>query len=368
MKKIIINDREKGLLFHNGRFVGVRGAGKYRLRRGQEMEVLTVDLAVTTPKATADVLLANETFRAETVPVSVPDGHIALCFRGGHLVFVLQAAAAPHIFWRAAGAYTFRLVDINDPFVPEDIPATLFASIHAGYYTKVEVPPYCRGRLSVDNRPARLLEPGTYYFWKGPKKVACDIVDTRLCALELVGQEMLSRDKVTLRLNFLCHYRVTDCERIASELDNYIEHLHTAAQLALREYVGAHTLDELLADKEAISRFTYERLAEKAPSLYLTVTDAAVKDIILPGDIREIMNTVLLAEKRAQANVITRREEVASTRSLLNTAKLMEENPTLARLKEMECIERICENVGNINLNGSSDILAQLVGLLHKPA
>ena len=78
------------------------------------------------------------------------------------------------------------------------------------------------------------------------------------------------------------------------------------------------------------------------------------------------MNTVIAAEKRAQANVITRREEVASTRSLLNTAKLMDENQTLYRLKELEYIERICENAGSINLNGGSDILAQLTALIHK--
>jgi len=94
------------------------------------------------------------------------------------------------------------------------------------------------------------------------------------------------------------------------------------------------------------------------------IKDAGVKDIILPGEIREIMNTVLVAEKRAQANVITRREEVASTRSLLNTAKLMEENQTLYKLKEMEYIERICENVGNINLNSNGDILTQFAALL----
>ena len=81
---------------------------------------------------------------------------------------------------------------------------------------------------------------------------------------------------------------------------------------------------------------------------------------------REIMNTVLIAEKRAQANVITRREEVASTRSLLNTAKLLDENKTLYRLKELEYLERICENVGNITLNGNSDILTQLAAFIQK--
>ena len=77
------------------------------------------------------------------------------------------------------------------------------------------------------------------------------------------------------------------------------------------------------------------------------------------------MNTVLIAEKRAQANVITRREEVASTRSLLNTAKLMDENQTLYKLKEMEFVERICENVGNISLNGNGNVLTQLTDILN---
>ena len=87
--------------------------------------------------------------------------------------------------------------------------------------------------------------------------------------------------------------------------------------------------------------------------------------VLSQGEIREIMNTVLVAEKRAQANVITRREEVASTRSLLNTAKLMDENQTLYKLKELEYVERICENVGNISLNGNGNILSQLTAILN---
>lgn len=92
----------------------------------------------------------------------------------------------------------------------------------------------------------------------------------------------------------------------------------------------------------------------------MEIVNAGIKDIILPGEIREIMNTVLVAEKKAQANVIMRREEVASTRSLLNTAKLMEENRTLMRLKEMEYLEKICDKVGSITLNGGKSVLDQL--------
>ena len=123
-------------------------------------------------------------------------------------------------------------------------------------------------------------------------------------------------------------------------------------------------IDEILENKDEITKFVVEKLKAKEKALFVEIVEAGVKDIILPGEIREIMNTVLIAEKKAQANVISRREEVASTRSLLNTAKLMDENKTLYKLKELEYVERICENVGNITLNGSGDILAQLTSIL----
>lgn len=122
---------------------------------------------------------------------------------------------------------------------------------------------------------------------------------------------------------------------------------------------------EILENKDQMSEFVFAKLKAKEKELFVEITDAGVKDIILPGEIREIMNTVLVAEKRAQANVITRREEVASTRSLLNTAKLMDENQTLYKLKELEYVERICENVGNISLNGNGNILGQLTAILN---
>ena len=97
--------------------------------------------------------------------------------------------------------------------------------------------------------------------------------------------------------------------------------------------------------------------------MFVEFSDAGLKDIILPGEIRDIMNTVLVAEKNAQANVIARREEVASTRSLLNTAKLMEENATLYKLKKLEYLEKICDRVGNISVGGGN-LLGELREIL----
>lgn len=79
---------------------------------------------------------------------------------------------------------------------------------------------------------------------------------------------------------------------------------------------------------------------------------------------KDILNTVLLAEKKAQANLLTRREETASTRSLLNTAKLMDENQTLFRLKELEFLEKICDRIGSISVTGGGDLLERLSSLI----
>jgi len=91
--------------------------------------------------------------------------------------------------------------------------------------------------------------------------------------------------------------------------------------LALCRYIGKYRLDELLVQKNDISDALLEKLRSEQDRLFVEFRESGIKDIILPGEIRSIMNTVLVAEKTAQANVISRREEVASTHSLLNTAK-----------------------------------------------
>jgi regulator of protease activity HflC (stomatin/prohibitin superfamily) len=131
-------------------------------------------------------------------------------------------------------------------------------------------------------------------------------------------------------------------------------------QLALREYIGMLTLDELLERKTIVSENILETMSASAANIGVEITESGIRDIILPGDVKDIMNQVLVAEKKAQANIITRREETASTRSLLNTAKLMEDNTMLFKLKEMEYVEKIADKINRISLSGGNQVLDQL--------
>lgn len=269
-----------------------------------------------------------------------------------------------HAFFKAWGEHEFKTVDISTPEVAADIPEYIFAKLPRELYIKAGVAEHQKARLYFNRRLIKILDAGTYYFWRTDVRVDVECIDTRLTKMDITGQEILTQDKVSVRVNFVCNYRVTDYAKIATEIDDYREQIHIAAQLALRDYIGKYRIDEILESKEEMSKYVFTRLKAREKELFVEITDAGVKDIILPGEIRDIMNTVLVAEKRAQANVITRREEVASTRSLLNTAKLMDENKTLYKLKELEYIERICENVGSINVSGNGDLLSQLTAVL----
>ncbi len=361
MRKVIINENQRAFLFKNGKYEKMLTAGKYSLRKGMDAEIVNLDSSITPRHCALDTLLSDKQVAQSVITAEVSDRQIALHYVNGVFESILKSGR--YAYWNIFDKHEFKIVDITDPMMNGVVPEHVFPRIANIYYTKVEIAEYQKGRLYYNNKFIRILDAGTYYFWKNGTKIDVGIVDTRLTQLNIAGQEVLTLDKVAVRINFVLNYRVTDYVKILTEIDDFTEQLHVAAQLALREFVSKHKLDEILDSKDELGSYIFSKLKTKEKELYVEITEAGVKDIILPGEVRAIMNTVLIAEKRAQASVITRREEVASTRSLLNTARLMDENRTLYRLKELEYIERICENVGNINL-GSGDMLTQLAGIL----
>jgi regulator of protease activity HflC (stomatin/prohibitin superfamily) len=199
----------------------------------------------------------------------------------------------------------------------------------------------CVGVLFLDGRYADSLEPGPWAFWKGSADVRVVEVDLRELTLDVQGQEIITADKVSLRLNAVATYRVTDPRRAVCTADDYKQALYREAQLVLRAVVGTRELDSLLADREAVASEAATLLAPRAQGLGLEVATLGIRDLILPGDMKELMNKVTEARKAAEANLITRREETAALRSQANTAKLLAENPTLMRLRELEVLEKV---------------------------
>jgi hypothetical protein len=363
MKKVVIQENQRGLLFHNGRYIKLLQAGKYHTYGGRQIEVLDMTAPIASEKVSVRMLLKDQELAAQTTLIEVEDEHLAFHFVNGKFKDVLRTGT--YLYWSVQDVHTWIDEDISTPEISPEFPRHLFhRSPVVPFCHRVVVEEWQKALLFFNSKLERVLDAGEYYFWRGNTAITTKLLDTRLIQMDIDGQELLTADKVTLRINFICHYRIVDFVRIAMEIADYEEQMHVLAQMALREYVAKYRMDELLENKEQVSAYVLEKLVAQAPNLFVEIVDAGIKDIILPGEIRSIMNTVLVAEKQAQANVITRREEVASTRSLLNTAKLMDENKTLYKLKELEYIEKICEHVGNINVGSGSGLMEQLTNLL----
>ena len=126
--------------------------------------------------------------------------------------------------------------------------------------------------------------------------------------------------------------------------------------------MGTCTLDDLLARKEELNDTIERQVRGRVAAYGLQLESIGVKDIILPGEMKAILNRVVEAEKEAQANLIRRREETAATRSLHNTAKMLEQSPVLLRLKELEALEKVSEHIDQLTVFGGLDgVLGQLV-------
>lgn len=358
MKKVRINIGHVGLVYKNGDYKRVIEAGSHWLGFGE-----SVDVFDQTKRFHSDtdlnILLQDEEFANKLNIIEVKDSELVLRYDYGIIKEVL--IPGKYVYWKGINNYTYKRIDltkieITDEVSREEIGKTVLTS----YVRSATITSYEKGLLFIDGKYQRELTGGTYYFWRNAIPVTVEKVDTRQLRMEVSGQEILTKDKAAIRINFETIYKVVDIEKALIDNKDYEKQLYVIAQLSVREQVSTLTLDELLEQKDVISEAILQSVKSKVASLGVAIFSCGIKDIILPGDVKDIMNQVLIAQKKAQANVITRREETASARSQLNTAKLLEENPMLLKLKEMEYVEKIAEKINSISLSGGSQIAEQL--------
>lgn len=222
----------------------------------------------------------------------------------------------------------------------------------------------CVGVLFIDGRYVDTFDPGHYAFWKNGSTSRLVEVDMRETTLDIAGQEIMTSDKVTLRMNAVVTYRVADPLAALTVANDAHQSLYREIQLVLRATIGARKLDEVLASKEEVAEEIEQTVRPKAQALGLAVVSVGVRDLILPGDMKELMNQVIEARTAAEAKLIVRREETAAMRSQANTAKLLADNPTLMRLRELEVLEKIAVD-GKLNVVlGEKGLADRVVNLI----
>jgi regulator of protease activity HflC (stomatin/prohibitin superfamily) len=220
------------------------------------------------------------------------------------------------------------------------------------------------GVLFIDGRYIDTLGPGLYAFWKGQSESKVVEIDLRETMVDVGGQDIMTADKVTLRLNAVVTYKVVDARKAVSQTDDMRQALYRETQLVLRSVIGARELDTFLTEKDAVAKEIETSVARRAGELGLEIASVGIRDVILPGDMKDLMNKVTEARKAAEANLISRREETAAMRSQANTAKLLADNPVLMRLRELEVLEKIAA-AGKLNIIlGEKGLADKVVNLL----
>ncbi|WP_344759565.1 slipin family protein [Luteimonas lutimaris] len=368
-RRVVIGDAERGLVYRNRRFERVLAPGVYRLFAWRDqLDVVVHDIRK--PEYAGDdvdALIAalgsrlGETF----VLADIGMDEVGLVSKNSKLEDVLPPGLRK-LYWRGLVQVDVEKASLAEGLrVAPDVARRLRQLGVLGRVAVVlEVPAESAGLVFVDNTLVQVVEAGSYAFWNFRKNVAVETVELRVQSMEVSGQELLTRDKVSLRVNLAASLRVTDPVAARTRVAKYGDYVYRELQYGLRKAVAARTLDGLLGDKATLDAEIFAYVRGRVEALGIDVLGVGIKDVILPGEMREILNGVVQAEKLAQANVIRRREEANATRSLLNTAKLIDDSPVLMRLKELEALEKVTEKIDKLTVFGGLDgVIRELVTL-----
>jgi regulator of protease activity HflC (stomatin/prohibitin superfamily) len=169
-----------------------------------------------------------------------------------------------------------------------------------------------RGLWYEDGVLKKVLEAGRYKLpflqgWLGRPVVQLQLVDVRERELTIKGQEILTADKVAIRVSIIVQFRVTDPRAAIHEVEKYEERLYSDVQLAARRSLASMTLDEILTNRNRLSEDILRDVKETAARYGVSILRADVKDLVFPGNLQEIMNKVLAAERTAQAQLVEAR-------------------------------------------------------------
>jgi regulator of protease activity HflC (stomatin/prohibitin superfamily) len=352
--EVVIRDDERGLLMRNGRFEKLLEPGKARVFdfRGElTVEVVKILRAELTPEKALLMQKTHPALAAEHLAIvqAGPTEVALVSFDGDpkHLVLPNTTRA----FWKTLTRVDVEMIDTAAEMRIAKRHLDKIDLTRASIAVTATVEPHEAGLLVVDGELREVLKPGRYAFWQVGRTVRITKVDLRPQPLEVTAQEILTKDRVAIRVTLTAFYKVTDPVVAATSTADLSNTLYRLVQFAIREAVATRSLDDILAARDAIDNEVRAYVEHRAKALGAEVGEIGVKDVILPGDIRELLNKVVEAERLAKANLIRRQEETAATRSLLNTAKLMENNPLLLRLKELEALEKLVEKVGRIDVH-----------------
>ncbi|MDE6658294.1 MAG: hypothetical protein K2J88_06915, partial [Oscillospiraceae bacterium] len=222
-KKIIISESERGFLIKKGRFIKMLPAGSYMESNNKQILVAKISEPLTSrfDMTMLNAFLKDENFKNQVIIQEVPDKQIAVHEVDGHFKDILKSGK--YIYWEITEHHSFQLYDMTNSEIPAD--TQLCDKLYkAGCMARLGIVENQKGLLFINEKFEKELTAGIYYFWQdGSTRYQVRYIETKKRLLNLTGQEILTKDKVGIRLNFVCNFQVTDCVKACLEIDDYEE-------------------------------------------------------------------------------------------------------------------------------------------------
>ena len=365
IRRMKIKPHERGLLFREGEPITVLDPGVHWYLD----PLLKLRLQIVSPRnpwlvhKDLELIVKAGILGHEAMVLDLRDDQRALVWVDKRFAGIMDKGL--YALWTVEHEIRVEIVEARPMQLVHPDLAVIVRNDRAGTMLEVlNVEPGHAGLWFRDGAYQATLEPGMYAFWKKVGKLRLEDIDLKELVLDISGQDIMTADKVTLRLNALVTYKVTDPLKSVMEVDGAGQALYRAAQLSLREAVGAKELDTLLVSKDTLARELAEMIAPRAAELGITVVTSGIRDIILPGEMKDLMNRVTEARKSAEASLIMRREETAAMRMQANTAKILESSPTLMKLKELEVLEKVANKANLTVVLGEEGLANRVIKLL----
>ncbi|MCD4778937.1 MAG: slipin family protein [Candidatus Omnitrophica bacterium] len=194
------------------------------------------------------------------------------------------------------------------------------------------------------------LSPGRYFNFSMDSKV--QKIDMRSRMMSISGQDVLSADGVTLRTTLIVEYSVTDAKQAITGAENYQTNLYAMVQLILRELISQYAIEDLLRNRAQLNSVLSDQSKSKGQEFGVNIERVSIKDMMFSGDLKKIFSQVIKARHEGLALLEKARGETAALRHLANAAKMIENNPSLLKLKMLE-------SSGNTLVFGLKDIFAK---------
>ena len=166
-------------------------------------------------------------------------------------------------------------------------------------------------------------------------------VGLRIIAMDIPPQDVITRDNVSVKVNAVLYFRVSDPSSAVLEIEDYLFATSQLAQTALRSVIGQAELDELLAEREKFNRILREIIDQGTDVWGIDVTAVEVKDIDLPQEMKRAMARQAEAERERRAKVINAEGELQAATKLKDAARLLSSQPASLQLRFLQTASEI---------------------------